>query len=63
MKTTIRETNSLGIFLEFMWAIFIVGGTAYQVFEKGHSGWWFLLALAVASTSISTKKTVVEQGA
>lgn len=28
-----------------IWNLFVLGGTAYLVFERGHSGWWFLLAL------------------
>lgn len=25
----------------------ILWGTTYEVFEKGHSGWWFLLAVVL----------------
>ena len=36
---------SLLIFL--IWDMFVIGGTAYIVFWKGHSAWWFLLALVL----------------
>lgn len=29
----------------WLWNIMIIVGTAYYVFERGHSGWWFLLAI------------------
>lgn len=28
----------------WLWNAAVLGGTAYYVFERGHSGWWFLLA-------------------
>ena len=36
----------------------ILAATGYIVFWRGHSGWWFLLALLVmASISSDTKET------
>lgn len=59
-KKTIRETNTVGIVLEFLWAVLVIGGCAYLVFFKGASGWWFVLAVIIAQASISTKKTEYE---
>ena len=42
-----------GAFCEFcqlVWAVFIIGGCSYIVFWKGHSGWWFALALPLCVT-------------
>lgn len=39
--------------LIFDFAVF--GGTAFLVSERGWSGWWFLLAILVASGSNPTK--------
>lgn len=56
-KKTIRETNTVGIILEFLWGVFVIGGCSYLVFFQGASGWWFVLAVIIANVSISTKKT------
>lgn len=32
-----------------IWAVFCVGGCAWLVFYEGHSGWWFVLAVFLAS--------------
>ena len=32
-----------------VWDVGIVAGCAYLVFWKDHSGWWFLLAMSIAS--------------
>jgi hypothetical protein len=31
------------------WEGLCIGGTAYLVFWRGHSGWWFLLAVMLSS--------------
>lgn len=60
MKKTVTETNSFNNFLEFTWTVLVFSVTTYLVFWKGHSGWWYLLALLLASASLSTKKTEME---
>jgi hypothetical protein len=35
----------LAIIVMFAWNTMVLGYTAYQVFERGRSGWWFLVAL------------------
>lgn len=31
----------------WVYNIAVLGTTAYYVFERGHSGWWFLLAMCL----------------
>lgn len=33
------------LLVDLLWTAFLFGGTAYEVFWRGHSGWWFLLAI------------------
>ncbi len=47
--------KGLNSILIFLWGIFNIGGCAYLVFWRGNSGWWFLLAILLAS-SITVKK-------
>lgn len=37
--------------LVMLWNFFIIGGTAYLVFFKEHSGWWFALAYCFLARS------------
>jgi len=60
MKTTTRTTNNLGLILEFLWAIIILGGITYLVFWKDASGWLYL-GLLLANTSINSKKVDVKE--
>lgn len=34
----------------------VLGGTAYAVFELGHSGWWFVLAILLSGAAYSPEK-------
>jgi hypothetical protein len=34
-----------------VWDCGIIAATGYLVFWKGHSGWWFLVAMIIAGTS------------
>jgi len=31
-----------------VWCMFVIGGTAYVVFWKDQSGWWFALAICLS---------------
>jgi hypothetical protein len=31
-----------------LWEGMVIGGTGYAVFVLGHSGWWFLLSVALS---------------
>lgn len=35
--------------LVLLWWAFCIGGCAYLVFWRDHSGWWFVLAVFLAS--------------
>jgi hypothetical protein len=59
--TTERESGALnmpkslggGVFCEacqFAWAVILLLGCSYIVFWKGHSGWWFALAVPLMIT-------------
>lgn len=43
------------IFCSLIWDIICVGGCTYLVFWRGHSGWWYILALAVCDSSTMYK--------
>lgn len=43
-----RETAGYGMTLAYNAAI--IGGCAYLVFWRGHSGWWFLLAMLLMAS-------------
>lgn len=34
-----------------LWNMFWLGGCAYLIFWKGFSGWWFVLAILIASSA------------
>ena len=36
----------------------VVGGCAYAVFVLGHSGWWFLLAVAMSGSAYSPERWI-----
>lgn len=38
------------------WETLIIGGCSYIVFWLHHSGWWFLLAIALSTAAYSPKK-------
>lgn len=42
---------NLNILLLAIYNLTILAGCSYIVFGLGHSGWWFLLALACMGTS------------
>jgi hypothetical protein len=39
----------------YIYAITVLFGTAYVVFWKGQSGWWFLLSVALLGVAPSLK--------
>jgi hypothetical protein len=39
--------------------MFIFGGTAYYVFERGESGWWFLLPACLIASRKNKNETDV----
>ena len=50
---------------EFTYLLYIVfyealvlGGTGWAVFEKGASGWWFLLAIPLSGSAYSPGKWI-----
>jgi len=43
-----QEKTSI-VFIKLLYNVFIIGGTAYLVFWKGQSGWWFILAMIFCS--------------
>ena len=48
------------LILDFIWSVGVIGGCAYIVFWKGHSGWWFILAIALVS-SVSLYKALAKK--
>lgn len=38
--------------VNFAWTVLVVGTTTYLVFWKDHSGWWYLLALALIQSDV-----------
>jgi len=44
-----------------LWDVGILVGTSYLVFAKGHSGWWFLLAIVIMYSSFKPKHFGIEQ--
>ena len=44
------------ILIIMLYKAFIWGGTAYLVFCKGISGWWFFLAALIATIDYSKEK-------
>ena len=56
MKKTTSERSTLGIIVEWLFGFMIVIGTAYIVFWKGHSGWWWLFALILLTGSTPKKE-------
>ncbi|BCS83132.1 hypothetical protein QLL95_gp0991 [Cotonvirus japonicus] len=46
------------ILIYIIWNIFIISGTAYIVFWKNHSAWWFLLAVLLLAFPLSCKNTL-----
>lgn len=51
MKSFILLNEVMG----WIWNMFIFGGTAYYVFERGESGWWFLLPIALTASRKSNE--------
>lgn len=45
-----------------LWEGFILGGCAYVVFELGHSGWWFALAIPLACMAYSPRRWIALAG-
>lgn len=41
-----------------LWEAMIFGGTGYVVFMLDHSGWWFLLALVIASCAYTPERWI-----
>ena len=41
-----------------LWKAMIFGGTGYVVFMLDHSGWWFLLALVIASCAYTPERWI-----
>jgi len=39
------------IIVSTVWDIIVFGFTAYLVFWKGHSGWWFIFAILLTSST------------
>ena len=37
--------------------LIVLGGCSYYVFERGHSGWWFVLAICLLF-SVDSKKEI-----
>lgn len=37
---------------DLIWSVFVIGGTAYLVFYRGISDWWFLLAIFIVPQSL-----------
>jgi hypothetical protein len=46
------------LFLLLAYRVFIYGGTAYLVFWRGQSAWWFVLAVLLGMISYSDKSKV-----
>ena len=44
------------VLIIMLYKAFIWGGTAYLVFCKGISGWWFFLAALIATIDYSKEK-------
>lgn len=45
-----------------VWNLAIWFGTAWLVFERGHSGWWFVLTLAITDYyTLKTEKRGVDR--
>lgn len=41
---------ALWLFADLIWSVFVMGATAYIVFWRGHSGLWFLVAVALCAS-------------
>lgn len=41
--------------LGWVWNFALWGTIAYYVFERGQSGWWFLLAVVATASNATTK--------
>jgi hypothetical protein len=39
------------LLLDVLWDAVVLGFTAWMVFFRGHSGWWFLLAIICCSST------------
>ncbi len=39
-----------------LWEALTVGGCAYLVFFKGHSSWWFVIALLLSGAAVQPGK-------
>jgi hypothetical protein len=49
-----REQNWCDVvdsLIVFLWVMFLIGGCTYLVFWKDASGWWYVLAILLASTA------------
>lgn len=44
----------VAVFLKFVWTVTVISVTTYLVFWKGHSGWWYLLALILCGSGSSS---------
>jgi hypothetical protein len=47
--------NNLTIFIYYAFCIIIIFLTGYVVFVLNHSGWWFILCLAIIQMSPTSK--------
>ena len=47
-KKTSGATAAVAGAMYFLFLAFRLGGTAYIVFWRGHSGWWFVPAIGLA---------------
>lgn len=47
MKEENKNILITWVVLAFLWDFFLIGGVTYLVFWKGHSGWWFVLAIVL----------------
>jgi hypothetical protein len=45
-----------------LWVALTLGGCGYAVFVRGHSGWWFVLAVILASCAYRPEAWVALAG-